>query len=404
MKITYVIRNVYGIGGTIKTTIDSANALADRGHEVSVVSLMRHRADPQFPVRPSVKVSALLDVRPPRKGGEVLRGKNKKLSQLKSKALCDGVDAMNMKENSALLDQRLERYLGRHDADVVVGTHAGINLVLAQMEERRQAVVGQEHMYYEQYRKPVQAAMRRVYPALDALVVLTELDAEDYRRALPAVADRMEAIPNSIPRNEHPREEADPPHIMAAGRLAPMKRYDVAIRAFAHVADRFPEWRLRIYGKGKQRDELEALAAELGVGGRVEFMGAVSPLDVEWAKATVALSSAWKEPFGLTLVEAMAAGTPLVSTEVKYGPMSFIEDGYNGLLAPPQDPEALGNALARVMEDETLRKHLSENGRAVAASFEPDKVVAQHEDLFRRVAEANPPKPRPGLVARLFGR
>ncbi|MFC4337211.1 glycosyltransferase family 4 protein [Salininema proteolyticum] len=387
MRITFVIRNVYGVGGTIKTTVDSANALAERGHEVSVISLLRHRFRPQFRLSRNIAVKALWDIRSPWKGGEILSAADKALAATPSVAHVGGVDAMKLSESCGLLDERLTARLREHDADVVVGTHVGINLIMARVEDCASVYVGQEHLFYEQYPAPVKAAMRDHYPALDGHTTLTERDAEDFRRAMPEIADRVWAVPNSVPANEHPRQEEQPPFVMAAGRMARVKRFDDLLRAFALIAGRFPEWRLRLYGKGLRLPELEALAAELGIGDRVDFMGPVSPLDAEWAKASVAVSSSLHESFGLTLLEAMAAGTPLVATKVAHGPEEFIEDGRNGLLARPKDPASLADALARAMEDPALRKRLAENGREFARRFEPEAVLDRHARVFTELLE-----------------
>ncbi|MFC4337212.1 glycosyltransferase family 4 protein [Salininema proteolyticum] len=402
MKITFLIRNAYGVGGTIKTTLHTANLLAERGHDITVASLWRHRKRPQFHVSENVRLFALMDLRDPAKGGEKLGRADRARASKPSKTLLDGVNAMKTEASSALIDRRLAEFLKRHEADVVVGTHAGINLLLSQAKKVRALRVGQEHMYYDQYKEPVKDEIRRVYPALDAFVVLTGLDADDYRSAVPELAEKLTVIPNSVDRNGHERREEDPPFVMAAGRLSPVKRYSHLIRAFAKIGAEFPEWRLRLYGNGRNREKLEDLAAETDVADRIDFMGAVSPIEAEWAKASLAVSTSKMESFGMSLIEAMAAGTPVVSTRVKYGPMDFIEDGHNGLLVEPGDIDALAERMAEAMRDSVLRKELSENGREVARRFEPEAVIHEHEALFRRLSAQRPR--RSGSLAGLFGR
>ncbi|MFC4337210.1 glycosyltransferase [Salininema proteolyticum] len=405
MKITFAIRHAYGLGGTVKCTIDSANALAERGHDVTLLSLVRQRTEPRFPIHRKVSVRALWDRRRRSDGGETLSAKDKDLSQTPSATLVDGVNALKMPTASALYDVRLAKFLRRHRADVVIGTHVGINLLLARAENRRAAHLGQEHLYYSQYHRPVKAAIKEHYTGLDGVVTLTELDADDYRRALPELSGKLWTIPNSVPRNDLPRGETEAPFVMAAGRLAPGKRFNVLIRAFAALRQSHPEWRLRLYGDGPERRALEKTAADEGVLDRVDFMGTVAPLEAEWVKATVAVSASRMESFGLTLVEAMAAGTPLVSSNVEYGPMEFIEDGRNGILVEPDDPSALARALARTMDDPALRARLAAGGRETAARFEPaavvDKLERLLEDLAGRARNTGILRPR-GRFSRLF--
>ncbi|GAB3993064.1 hypothetical protein GCM10029992_03770 [Glycomyces albus] len=172
---------------------------------------------------------------------------------------------------------------------------------------------------------------------------------------------------------------------MAAGRLTSMKGFDVLVKAFGEIAHRYPEWSMRIYGRGRDRGKLQKLIGEYGMRGRVKLMGAVAPLDEEWHQASIAVVPSRFEPFGLVIVEAMSAGMPVVCTAVKHGPLEIVEDDRNGLLVKARDPEALSSALRRLMDDGELRRKLAECGRETARGFEPGQIVGRHEALFERL-------------------
>ena len=194
------------------------------------------------------------------------------------------------------------------------------------------------------------------------------------------------ALPVLPPRDELRRAlELDGPTLAFAGRLTSQKALDVALVAVAAV----PGIALVLLGDGPERPGLERLAAELGLDGRVRFLGGGSRDDVlrlfRAADASL-LSSAW-ENFPHTVVEALAVGTPVVATSVG-GVGEVVRDGENGLLVPPGDADELAAAIRRLFAEEGLRERLA---AAAAASVEPlaeARVLARVEEELLRAAGA----------------
>jgi glycosyltransferase involved in cell wall biosynthesis len=144
--------------------------------------------------------------------------------------------------------------------------------------------------------------------------------------------------------------DRDRPVFVTAGRLVEMKDHRTLLRAFAiHLRQR-PS-RLMVLGTGSMLDELQSLAATLGIAEHVAFEGFVSnPLPYMRASDAFVLSSR-SEGFGNVLVEAMGCGTPVVSTDCPYGPSDILGHGKYGILVPPRDPEALAAALGRLLDE-----------------------------------------------------
>ncbi|MCD0443739.1 glycosyltransferase [Glycomyces sp. A-F 0318] len=381
VRITFLVRNLWGIGGTIKTTLNTAEALADAGHEVTLASCVRSWTAPGFTFDPRVRVVDLWDRRRRRHGGEWLSPAD--LVRSRRPSFLDADRVNNMPESSRLLDRRVAGYLRGLDTDVLVGTQVSTNLYMAEYGRPGYAMVAQEHLFLERYPAPVRDRILAAYPRFDAIATVTEADAAAYRAALPECADRVRCVPNSIPPAAAPSALTEPV-VMAAGRLTGMKGLDVLIEAFDLLAADFPEWRLRIYGRGPEEARLRAMVAERGLEGRVELPGAVAPLDAEWGRASIAAIPSRYEPFGLVIVEAMAAGLPVVCTAVKHGPLELVDDGENGLLVPPKRAEPLAEALRRLMSDPALRRRLAAGGRRTASRYEPDRIVERHLELFER--------------------
>jgi glycosyl transferase family 1 len=221
---------------------------------------------------------------------------------------------------------------------------------------------------------------------IDAFVTVSRRDAEDYRANTRLGRTRLLHIPNGIPAPAVAPSHGRAKLIVAAGRLVKSKRYDVLLRAFAKVIAERPDWQLRIYGDGDQKTALRALVLELGLHNHVRIMGGYMPIEPEWAKSSIAAVSADKEPFGMTLVEAMRCGVPVVSTDAPHGPGEILTDGVDGLLTPVGDPDAMGDALLRLINDDRLRQSMAAAALASSTRYDPAPIAERYEQLFEELA------------------
>ena len=175
--------------------------------------------------------------------------------------------------------------------------------------------------------------------------------------------------------------------VLAMGRLSREKGFDLLLRAFARLRrQRQAGWKLGIMGEGPLRDELEDNIADLDLAGDASLLGSFAdPMPVLRAGTIFVLSSR-HEGFGIALAEAMACGLPAVAFRCPCGPDEIVRDGADGLLVPPEDVEALGAAMARLMGDEDLRERLA--GRAAEASerFSAARFLDRWEGLIGRLA------------------
>jgi glycosyltransferase involved in cell wall biosynthesis len=380
MKVLFLINDGFGIGGTITTTFNLAGALAARGHQVEVLSTMRWRDVPQLPLDPAVKLMSLVEKRPEHPaydGDDPLRGKPAQYYPAADYRAAD---------YDKMVEDRYERYLRTSDADVVIATRAGLIAYTARFAPPRMIRIGQEHLTRTQQRKAMRKELPRHINRLDAFVTITARDAEDYRRYLNLDRVKLVFIPNSVPVPTVPASHGRSRLVVAAGRLVESKRYDVLIRGFAKVAAKRPDWQLRIYGQGRFRDDLRQLVAELGLHNHVLMMGPYTPIETEWAKGAIAAVPSDREPFGMTLVEAMRVGVPVVSTDAPYGPAEILDDGVDGLLIPTGDPEAMGDALLRLIDDREERAAMAGAAHKNSERFDPAPIAERYETLFEQLA------------------
>ncbi|MGW6969759.1 glycosyltransferase family 4 protein [Streptomyces zaomyceticus] len=383
MRISFLLHNGYHYGGTIRTTFTLAEELAER-HEVEIVSVFRHRDRPLLGLPSGVTLRHLVDLRKDSPGYDGDHPEFHRPAEVFPRG--DG----RWKQYSALTDTRIGEHLRGVEADVLVGTRPGLNVHLTRQARRGPVLVGQEHLILDGHSVRLRRDIGHEYALLDAVTTVTEADARAYRKlGLPGV--RVESVPNSVPAPSVPPADPAAKTVVAAGRLTRVKRYDLLIDAFAEVVADHPDWKLRIYGTGDAVQDVKAPLTrqikERGLGEQVFLMGSVTPLEPELAKGSIAAVTSQRESFGMTIVEAMRCGLPVVSTDCPHGPREIITDGVDGFLVPVDDTAAYARTLLRLVEDDELRAKTARAALDAAARFDPARIAARHEELWTELVE-----------------
>ncbi|GHF57501.1 hypothetical protein GCM10010218_43610 [Streptomyces mashuensis] len=368
------MQNAYGIGGTIRSTFNVASALAAR-HDVEIVSTLRTGDKPKLPLHPKVKLVNLIDQRA-EKGADrdhALLGRD---SQYIPPVEAKGAHF------SALTDQRVAEHLAETDADVVIATRPGLVMYLAEFGQDRYLRIGQEHRIYGTHEPNIRAYQDASIPHLDAHTTVSEADARTHREQFPDVKTKIVCLPNGCPPSEVEPSDGTAKLVVAAGRLIPVKRYDLLVSAWATVAASRPDWKLRIYGRGPEQAKLRAQIDKLGLNEHITLMGAHSPIETEWAKGSIAAVTSREESFGMTIVEAMGCGVPVVATDCPHGPGEIITDGEDGLLVPVGDSDAIAKGLLKLIEDDELRRTMGRAARESAKRYAPERIADAYLELI----------------------
>ncbi|WP_295730171.1 glycosyltransferase family 4 protein [uncultured Muribaculum sp.] len=212
------------------------------------------------------------------------------------------------------------------------------------------------------------AIYRELYSKLDAIIFVSALARDEFLKSAPPVApDKLHVVHNSIvvpPCAPVPSDipHIDAPVIMHHGRISPEKGLDVLLDALASLTD-LP-WHLRIAGEGKAQHvgPLKQQAVRLGIADRVEWLGFRDDIHAIIPSATIGVvPSTWREPFGLAVLDYMAHGVPVVTTDNGAQP-EYLTSGTDSLLVPPSDPESLASALRTLLTDETARRRIATAG------------------------------------------
>ncbi|QQR73115.1 MAG: glycosyltransferase family 4 protein [Holophagales bacterium] len=165
-------------------------------------------------------------------------------------------------------------------------------------------------------------------------------------------------------------------YVFAVGRLDPMKRFDLLVRALACTDTPV---RAVVAGEGPELETLRALAAELGVADRFELPGRIDDEELldRYAGALAVFYAPFDEDYGYVTVEAFRSGRPMLTTADAGGILEFVVDGENGYVTSSADPSALGERIDRLFRDRALARRLGESGRRRVADVTWDRVVEQ---------------------------
>jgi phosphatidylinositol alpha-mannosyltransferase len=225
--------------------------------------------------------------------------------------------------------------------------------------------------------------LRSVARRLSARIAVSERAAEVARAR---VGGAFEIVPNGVDvarfATAMPTELGSGTKLLFVGRLDERKGFRFAVAAFARLAPTRPDLRLVIAGEGPERTALDTLPDELRA--RVLMLGHVPNADLHGIHAACDVFLAPNvggESFGVILIEAMAAGLPVVASDIP-GFDEVIEHREHGLLVPARDPEALAAAAGRVLDDPTLAARLAAGGRERAAAFDWHVIVARLETIY----------------------
>lgn len=236
-------------------------------------------------------------------------------------------------------------------------------------------------------------------PKADRVITVCEAFAQDLARTKGVARARVSVKHNSIrPQSSSVAEEAralreqlriadDERIVLAVGRLSREKAHADLIEACNHLRATHPDLKAKfvIVGEGPERDNLEALAASLGISDRIIFTGHESDVRPYYEFADVLANSSHSEGSPYVLLEAMSIGLPIVATAVG-GVPEMLKDEDSALLVPARNRQAMAAAIARLLSDEQLAKTLSKNATGlVATRFSPEAYVRSLTEIYREV-------------------
>jgi glycosyltransferase involved in cell wall biosynthesis len=373
-RLVIVLWTAWNMGGTIRAAFNLAEYMQARGWTVEIISGYRDRDEPFFGSFPAgVPVFDLDD-----------RRKQVRLQRLLRKlpsVLMPSADRA-AKSFSLWTDIQLVRRL-RGRTGIVVGTRPGVNLMLARLRAPGLRTVGLEQMNLHKHNGGLRRKMRKLYPQLDAFVVLTERDREHYlEQVFTENAPPLRVIPNTVRLLPGAKADLGAKTIYAAGRFRYQKGFELLIPAWAETAKAHPDWTLRLRGRGHLESRYRGLIEQHGLDGTVTIEGPAEDIGSDMAEAAVFVLSSRFEGFPLILLEAMSKGMGVVSFDCPTGPADIVDDHRNGLLVPHEDVEGLSRAIREIVEDEELRRRMAAEAETTAQQYTIEAIGPRWVELL----------------------
>jgi glycosyltransferase involved in cell wall biosynthesis len=233
--------------------------------------------------------------------------------------------------------------------------------------------------------------MRRFYPKAEKIIAISQGIKKDLVENFHLTEEKIEVVYNPVDIREieilseeavyHPWFNDELPIIVSVGRLTKQKGHSYLIKAFSVVRQSLP-CRLLIIGTGDEEGNLINAVDRLGLRNDVEFLGFQKNPFKYMAKSSLFVSSSIYEGFGNVIVEGMALGLPVISTDCPSGPSEIIEHEKNGLLVPIKDERALAQAILKVLTNDDMKRSLSDEARSRARHFDLNSIVQKYGNIF----------------------
>ena len=375
-KIVYCTPSLYIPGGVERVLTTKANYLADvAGYDIYIVLTDGKGKEPYYPLSPKVKIIQL----------DINFEELWHLSFLKK--------ILVYLQKQRIYKKRLTSTLLALKPDITVSLlRREINFLTSIKDGSKK--VGEIHVNKDNYRnfeandtnfiknifakwwiKNLEYKLRK----LNRFIVLTHEDKEKWTDI-----KNVEVIPNPLCSIQSQHSLLQDKRVIAVGRYAYQKGFDLLLNAWKHVVDKHSDWNLTIYGSGERTPYIN-LAKDLGIESNCCLEASVSNIISKYQESSMLVFSSRFEGFGMVLLEAMSCGVPCVSFACPCGPKDIVTDGVNGYLVEPGNVEALAERICYLIEHEELRKEMGKAARKRAEDFREEKIMQQWVDLFENI-------------------
>ena len=376
MKIVYVLRSVVLGGGIERVITDKANWMAEKGHEVTLITYEQGNHPMSFSLNSQVKhidlecrFFTIYKYPLYRRLIERYRMKRRFRKQLL-------VSLQSLLPDVLVIPHNLDEF-----ADELVGFSKYVPVV---WEFHSTSVECLGHGLIKK-RQRLHTYLYRLKKCR-MVICLTKCDANYWGKKHRNVI----SLPNPVTLCSQQTKGVlkEDGRIICVARLESVKRLDRLVYAFSLIADKYPEWHVDIYGDGSEKQIIQDLIDKMNLSSRIIINKPVKTIYEEYQKSQMLVLSSDSESFALVLVEAMSCGLPVVATDCPYGPSEIVEDGVTGLLAKMEVQD-----LARKMEwmiiHEDERLDIGNKSRTAALKYEKNNVMHTWEHAYESVINSS---------------
>lgn len=393
-KVCLILHQIAGrSGGAERVIVETANAIAARGHRVEILTHERNLSPPFFPLNFGVSHTNLR--RPDAVRSDVRqrfdRWREKKHNLRRHKFSPFG-RLVWVSRNGAFW-RRLESYINCHQPDVAIAflppAIVALGMIRPGYSLRRIASlhnVPERDLCDPARWDPNPIDRKRRMSSLRQHDAITVLQPEFRAWFTEEMQKKISIVPNVVRQMSVSRVARHRRHktVVSIGRLATVKRHDMLIDAWSRIVGEFPDWKLKIFGRGPLATELKEQISMLSLSDHVRLMGHTKRIDDEYLSASIVAHPAEHEGWGLAASEGLAAGVPVVGFVSCPGINHLVKHEVNGLLIPEgsENADALADSLATLMRDNEKREKLASAAQDSVRQYEPTKVYDLWEDLL----------------------
>ena len=282
------------------------------------------------------------------------------------------------------------RFWTTKPAMIFAGRVLGIKTVAAEVSNIKQSL----RRWPPVLRNAIGFAKILCYRLADSVIVQSHAGRKSLSRL--GVGEKIKTVHNGIDikhmekrSNEevtHRWFDEEIPLAVTVGRLVPSKGHESLVETLSTVNGVTP-LRLLLIGDGPLRSKISSRARELGVGDKIDFTGSISNPHKYAVKCDILICSSLFEGFSNSLLEALALGLPIVSTDHNFGASEIIEDGRSGILVPVGNPEKMAEAVLKLLRDKTLAAEMAREAKKRAREFSVEKMTRESLEIFKDIQE-----------------
>ena len=352
-RITFFIGNMSRFGGTERVLSIIANGLADRGYRISIISLWGG-GEPFFEIRNDIPIYWIEELYP---------GRNYVKEIL-------GIRAILHREQTQVLV----------DVDIILCFYS---LLLKCLSRKIYGVSWEHFNYYYHFKKNrLLRKMARYLVGIFAqqLIVISDEDKVYYQQNA-RLKCKIDRIYNPNPYEGEFIKSKEEKMIFAAGRLTGVKGFDLLIKSWKMLEEKYPDWQVVIAGAGEDKESLENRIIGEGLE-RIHLIGNVSNIEEYYQKAAFFVLPSRDEGFGMVVLEAMDFAIPVVSFACKAGPREIVIDGENGFLVEPGAIEEFSKKMEFLIQENEVRHEMGKKAKDSTARFSKDMILDEWEKLL----------------------
>ena len=358
MKITFLL-STYGSGGAERTVAYLSEYFAEKGHQVDIVVT----------------------------DGNVFYPNSDKVNIVQGNIQTENTDIISRIKAVYKRYSFVRKYMKQNKPDIVFCVLTDPIKYLFGLKKCFKLITSERNNPSHSLTKKEFLLRKICMKYADSIVFQTERAQKLYSRKIQA---KSVIIPNAIGNElvyEVPEIIERKKKLSAMGRLSRQKDYPTLIKAFKIVNEKYPDYTLEIFGKGKLENQLKNYVQELNLADKVIFAGVTPDAILKIADSECFVLSSRYEGMPNALMEAMAIGLPCVSTDCPNGPAELIENEVNGLLVPVGDENALAYAILRYIEDKDFARMCGQNASKIKESHSMEKNAKRFLEYFEAVVK-----------------